>query len=94
MCLTDRRIRVGSCSGSLPSPALNYDNRSAATSPILDGPHAPGLEAVGAEVAPLVLITDGEGEAAVVGPDDADGAALVALDRQRAVLAAVLGPPV
>ena len=62
--------------------------------PVFDGPHAPGLEAVGAEVAALVLVADGEGEAAVVGADDADGAALVALDRQRAALAAVLGPPV
>ena len=63
-------------------------------SPVSDSPHAPGLEAIGAEVAPLVLVADGEGEAAVVGPDDSDGAALVALDLQRAALAAVLGPPV
>ena len=79
----------------LPSPALNYNHHSTSPlSPVFDGPHAPGLEAVGAEVAALVLVADGEGEAAVVGADDADGAALVALDRQRAALAAVLGPPV
>ena len=80
----------------LPSPALNYNHHSFSLShvPVFDCPHAPGLEAVGAEVAALVLVADGEGEAAVVGADDADGAALVALDRQRAALAAVLGPPV
>ena len=41
-----------------------------------------------------MVVADGDGEAAVVGPDDSDGAALVALDLQRAALAAVLGPPV
>ena len=41
-----------------------------------------------------MLVADGEGEAAVVGPDDPDGAALAALDAKRAALAAVLGPPV
>jgi propanediol dehydratase large subunit len=60
-------------------------------SPILNDPHASGLKAVDAKVAPLVLVADGERESAVVGPDEVDGTALVAVNAEGGALAAILG---
>ena len=50
------------------------------------------LEAVDAPVGVADIVADGDGEASKVGADDVDDGALVALDLQRRVLAAVLGP--
>ena len=50
------------------------------------------LQAVDAPVGVADVVADGDGEAAEVGADDVDDGALVAVDVQRGVLAAVLGP--
>ncbi len=49
----------------------------------------PGLVAVYAPRGVAELVADGDGEPAEVGPDDLDGGARAALDRQRCVLATV-----
>ena len=48
-----------------------------------------GSHAVDAPVGVAVAVADGDGEAAVVGPDHLDGGVGVALDRQLVALAAV-----
>ena len=51
------------------------------------------LQAVDAPVGVADVVADGDGEAAEVGAHDVDDGALLAVDLQRRVLAAVLGPP-
>ena len=50
-------------------------------------------EAIDVPVGLTVSVADGDGEAAEVGAHDVDDGALLAVDLQRRVLAAVLGPP-
>ena len=60
--------------------------------PGIQNPEGPGLHAVDAPVGVADVVADGDGESAKVCPDQIDGGAGLALDGQRCVLTAVLGP--
>lgn len=59
--------------------------------PCFYDPECPGAHAVDAPVCVSVVIADGDGEAAVIGPDDVQVAARGAVDLQPRALARVRG---
>ena len=62
-------------------------------SPRVDDPQGPGLHAVHAPGRVPLPVTDGDGEPAVVRPDQVDHGALLALQLQQGPLTPVFGPP-
>ena len=60
--------------------------------PFIENPERSWLHAVDAPVGDALVVADGDGEAAVVGPHQVDGGALLAGDVQDGALAAILRP--
>ena len=60
-------------------------------SPCVDNPQSPGLHAVDRPVCDSLRVADADGESAVVGSDQIDSRALLALDFKRRAFAPIFG---
>jgi len=61
--------------------------------PGVDNPQGSGFHAVDRPVSDALIVADGDGEPAEVGPDQVDDGPLLALDLEGRALTPVLGPP-
>ena len=95
---SNEAFKHNQCTNFLSSNLNELSNQRTKCLLALQHPGGGWRHAVDAPVRVAVLVADGDAEPAVVGPDDPDGAvvavaaAVVAVDPQLVVLAAVGGP--